>query len=65
MREKTIYRETYKKGTTVRKDRLPTTQHTNGMQPVECHLLAAGAVMRGDQRFEYQDVRLYFDAEAL
>jgi hypothetical protein len=62
--ERTMYRETYKKGTTIRADRLPETRHTNGMQPVEARLLAAGVVQRGDTKLEYQDIRLYFAPDA-
>jgi hypothetical protein len=60
MREKTLLRETYRKGTQVNKDQLPTTRHTLVYQPREMHLLAAGVVQRGDERLEYHDVRLYF-----
>lgn len=60
MREKIIYRETYKKGTQISKECLPITKHTKIYQPREAHLLAAGVVQRGDEELEFQDIRLYF-----
>lgn len=61
-RERLIYRETYKKGVAIRPECLPTTRHcvSKSLQPIEAHMLAAGAVMRGAERLEYHDMRLYF-----
>ena len=60
MREKTLLRETYKKGTVFPKEELPIVRHSKTYQPREMHLLACGVVQRGDEQFEYHDVRLYF-----
>lgn len=61
MREKLIYRETYKKGAyDVRKECLPITKHTNLYQPRRMVINAAGVVEIDGVKFEFQDVRLYF-----
>ena len=65
IREKLIYRETYKKGAyEVRKDCLPVTKHTNLYQPRRMVIQAAGVVEIAGEQFEFQDVRLYFPHES-
>jgi hypothetical protein len=61
-REKQMYRETYKKGACkFDKGAMPLFVHlSDGCKPVECFLTAAGVVARGDERLEYQDIRVYF-----
>lgn len=61
MKETQVYVEKYRKGNgKLRDDKLPSCVHTNGVQPVEAHLLAAGVVERDGVRLEFQDMRLYF-----
>jgi hypothetical protein len=59
-REKILFKQTYKKGTTVKREALPITRHTHTYQPVEMHLLTAGIIDRGGEKLEFQDIRLYF-----
>lgn len=60
MRDRIIYRETYKAGTCVRKDCLPITKHTKTYQPRRMDLKAAGVIEVNGEEMEFQDVRLYF-----
>lgn len=65
-RERQLYRETYRKGAVrLRAECLPVLKHEaeNGrvFKAVECEVLAAGQVQRGDQVLEYQDIRVYVE----
>lgn len=66
VREKQIYRETYDRKATGTQDptKLPSLAALKvpampGYEVVEMQLLAAGVVMRGDERLEYLDLRVY------
>lgn len=63
-RSKITFKQTYRKGTMVRKDCLPITKHTNTYQPRRMDILAAGRLITEDgTEMEFQDVRLYFPVE--
>jgi hypothetical protein len=60
-REKLWYRETYKRDTMIitAPERLPILPDVRGFTVVEMQTLAAGVVLRGEERLEYQDIRVY------
>jgi hypothetical protein len=60
-REKLIYKEAYRRpGGAIRSDRLPVLHHTTPTFVVaEAFLLEAGSVSRGEERLEYQVIRVY------
>lgn len=60
-REKLFYRETYRRDTTTvtAPERLPVLPDVPGFVVVEMQTLAAGVVLRGAERLEYQDIRVY------
>lgn len=64
MSERTIYRETYRKGLKLNDDVLPILQHMSDkgehLRATECHLLAAGMISRDGQELEYADLRVFF-----
>lgn len=62
MREKNIYKETFQAEAFFDDKLLPRTKHAD-IQPVKMRALAAGTVQRGDELFEFHDVRLYFKKE--
>lgn len=61
-RERQIYRETYYKGQcTFNPGCEPVFRHNApNTKTVNCYLLAAGQVERGEEVLEYQDIRVYF-----
>lgn len=61
-KERMLYKETYKRGyCTFAKAVMPTFKHLDAhCKPVECNLMAAGIVKRGETQLEYQDIRVYF-----
>ena len=61
-KERQIYRETYGKGqVTFKAGCEPKFVHNApNTKTVECYLLAAGQVERGEEVLEYQDIRVYF-----
>lgn len=63
VKERTLYKETYKAGSFFDKQFLPVTKHTEVFQPRKMRLLAAGSVLIGKEEFEFHDVRLYFPKE--
>jgi hypothetical protein len=67
-RERTIYRETYRKGSMkFREEALPILQHKaedgGSFRATGCELLAAGAVMIDGRHVEYQDLRVYVEID--
>lgn len=65
VKEKLWYRETYKRELTVvtAPERLPVLPDVPGFTVVEMQTLAAGVVLRGEERLEYQDLRVYLKAK--
>lgn len=64
-RTKILYKETYAKDTSVAKECLPVTRHTNTYQPRRMDLLAAGTMEMPDGTLmEFHDVRLFFPKES-
>ena len=61
-KEKQVYIETYHKPyPRVVDDKLPELKHVPMPELLaEVAVKAAGVVERGDERFEFQDIRLYF-----
>lgn len=61
-KEKVTYKETYKKGyCKFVAASIPKFVHLSfGCKPVDCYLMAAGCVTRGEEQLEFQDIRVYF-----
>ncbi len=53
------YAESYRApGLKIRADCLPLLRHT-GFEAFEAYITRAGLLMRGEEHFEFQDVRIY------
>lgn len=66
VRERQVYRETYKRELTAitHTARLPALKDIPAnFTVIEMQTLAAGVVMRGAERLEYQDIRVYLRAK--
>ena len=63
MRDRVLYRETYKANTKFRNDVLPVLKHADGMQPIRMDLKSSGLIEINGKKLEFQDVRLYFTHE--
>lgn len=63
-REKTLYSETYRKGTMkFSADRLPICLHTliaPEIKPDEAYLTKAGVIERDGVEYEFNEIRMYF-----
>lgn len=54
--------ETYRKGALmIRAGKLPTLYHTNNFRVISCEIQKAGAVQRGEQRLEYQILKVFLE----
>jgi len=67
-RERTIYRETYRKGAVkMSADLLPILQHkaANGgsFRATACEVIAAGMVLVEGKEVSYQDLRVYIEVD--
>lgn len=61
-KERITYKEVYKRGyCKFAQATMPTFKHLDAhCKPVECFLMAAGVVKRGETQLEFQDIRVYF-----
>jgi hypothetical protein len=67
-RERTIYRETYRKGAVkLNADVLPILQHKTkdggSFRATACEVIAAGMVLVEGKEVEYQDLRVYIEVD--